>query len=72
MSIIAIIFFHYWQLFAIIFITIFLIIFFIIAINLFGSNYLLLLEGLWPPIPSEWASAYAHLSHWDSTIKCQA
>ncbi len=66
---------YYWDFFLI---TIFLIIFFIIiAINFFGTNYLLLLEGMAiPAVPCEWAalwaSAYDRLSHWDSTVKCLA
>ena len=44
--------------------------FFIIAIILFGSNYLLLLEEMAAAARS--MRADARISHWDSTVKCQA
>ena len=44
--------------------------FFIIAIILFGSNYLLLLEEMAAAARS--MRADARLLLWDSTVKCQA
>jgi hypothetical protein len=62
--------FHYWQLISINFLINFLICFFIIAINLFESNYLLLLEGMAVhPMLAGRASVFARLSRWDSTVR---
>jgi hypothetical protein len=55
----------------IIFLIIFLIIIFIIAIEFLEPIICYYLKG-WPPVPCKWASEYARLSHWGSAVKCLA